>query len=50
VARQRIGSAKQVSKLSLGQDKHGQNITTPLYELNCVDCKKLPFWYQRMAV
>ena len=27
---QRIGSAKQCSKLSLGQNKHGQNITTPL--------------------
>ena len=27
--RQRVGSAKQVSKLSLGQNKHGQNITTP---------------------
>ena len=28
-ARQCVGSAKQVSKLSLGQNKHGQNITTP---------------------
>ena len=29
-ASQCIGSAKQVSKLSLGQKRHGQNITTPL--------------------
>ena len=28
-ARQCVGSTKQVSKLSLGQNKHGQNITTP---------------------
>jgi len=28
-ARQRVRSAKQVSKLSLGQNKDGQNITTP---------------------
>ena len=27
-ARERVRSAKQVSKLSLGQNKHGQNITT----------------------
>ena len=27
--RQRVRSAKQVSKLSLGQNKHRQNITTP---------------------
>ena len=26
---QRVRSAKQVSKLSLGLNKHGQNITTP---------------------
>ena len=31
-ARQHVGSAKQVSKLSLGQNKHGQNITTPLFD------------------
>jgi len=30
-ARQRVGSPKQVSKLSLGQNKHGQNIITPVY-------------------
>jgi len=29
---QRGGSAKQSSKLSLGQNKHGQNITTPKKE------------------
>ena len=29
--RQCVWSAKQCSKLSLGQNKHGQNITTPLY-------------------
>ena len=29
-ARQRVRSAKQVSKFSLGQKKHGQNITTPI--------------------
>ena len=28
-AHQRIRSTKQVSKLSLGQNKHGRNITTP---------------------
>ena len=28
-ARQRVRSAKQVTKLSLGQNKHGQNIPTP---------------------
>ena len=28
-AQQRLGSAKQVSKLSIEQNKHGQNITTP---------------------
>ena len=32
--RQRIGSAKQVSKLSLGQNKNGRNITTPTYYLS----------------
>ena len=26
---QRVGSTKQVSKLSLGRNKHGQNVTTP---------------------
>ena len=30
--RQRIGSAKQVSKLSLGQNKHGRNIRTPSWD------------------
>ena len=29
-ARQHVGSAKQCSKLSLGRNKHGQNITTPI--------------------
>ena len=33
-ARQSVGSAKQVSKLSLGQNKHGQHITTPIQRLN----------------
>ena len=28
-ARQRVWSAKQCSKLTLGQNKHGQNITAP---------------------
>ena len=28
-ARQRVGTAKQFSKLSLGQNKDGKNITTP---------------------
>jgi len=31
-ARQRVGSAKQVSKLSLGQNKLGQNITIPKFQ------------------
>jgi len=31
---QRVGSAKQVSQLSLGQNKHGQNITTPSQHLH----------------
>jgi len=31
---QRVGSAKQVSQLSLRQNKHGQNITTPSQHLH----------------
>jgi len=35
-ARQRVGSTKQVSKLSLGQNKHRQNITTPFIFLRVI--------------
>ena len=43
VARQLVGSPKQVSKLSLGQNKHGKNITTPmnmLLRIKTTYCKR----------
>ena len=47
-ARQRLGSAKQVSKLSLGQNKHGQNITTPFRHFR-FRCSEM-FYFAQKAV